>query len=221
MQTPDFVSAKKKAHIKAAPPLITLSSQVFEVATPKDSPTFRPPESIEPVEKMEFKINNDRGQSASNTELLPYPESSKASNKDNFDLEYKYDDQKGDHNYEISPKKTNMDMSDHMKKWVRSNHDTLTSENLNDVQVSTMLHISSITSRERYQVVDNTDIPKAKESSTSPPFIALDKAPKIGNQLPEALYKPVKMSNQVNKIKNKIKDSIYQKAGFFNKPPEK
>ena len=60
MQTPDFVSAKKKVHIKANPPLITLSSQVFEVPTPRDSPTFQPPESIEPAEKIEVKIATEQ-----------------------------------------------------------------------------------------------------------------------------------------------------------------
>ena len=83
MQTPDFVSTKKKVHIKAAPPLITLSSQVFEIATPRDSPTFKPPESIEPVDKTVVKIEADPlRQSASNTEQNFNPESSKASNKE-------------------------------------------------------------------------------------------------------------------------------------------
>ena len=42
-----------------------------------------------------------------------------------------------------------------------------------------------------------SEILKVKDAGTNspPPFVALDKIPKIGNQLPEAIYKPVKMSS--------------------------
>ena len=110
MQTPDWNASKKKVHIRAAP-IITLSSHAFEIATPRDSPTFQPPDSIEPADKNEAKIEEEPYQFASNADLAPHPESSKASNKnDGFSLDYKYDDIKKTHNYQLSPKKNNMEM---------------------------------------------------------------------------------------------------------------
>ena len=177
MQTPDFVSSKKKVHIKANPPLITLSSQVFEVPTPRDSPTFKPPESIEPADKIEVKIETEPNRISSNTEVIPNPESSKASHKDadGFNLEHKYEGTPREHNYELSPQRNKMEMSEHVKKWVRPLPDTLNSENQFEVQGQTMLQIQSINSSERYKAV----VPQTKDAGTSSPpsFAVLDKIP--------------------------------------------
>ena len=57
-----------------------------------------------------------------------------------------------------------MEMSEHVKKWVRPHPDTLnSSENQNEIQVSTMLQISSITSSQRYEAVGKQAIVKARD----------------------------------------------------------